>query len=379
MKNSIVRVLLVAASAITLCWLIGCNGEKPNPQAEAPPPAAVEAAFNPSSFAVDHPDLYPLATATDRKVVPALNVTGVVQPDISRAVPVISLAAGRVVEIKARLGDVVHKGQLLLRVQSSDVSGAYQTYVKAENDERLARLQLERAQKLYDRGAIAKSALEAAQDTEDDAKADLNAATEQLRLLGINKDHPSGVVDVVAPIAGVITDQEVTNASGVQGLSGPNPFTISDLSNVWIMCDVYENDLDAVHVGETADIRLAGYPNQVFKGRIDNILPILDPSIRTAKVRIEVPNPGLMKIGMFVTATFYGKQPVTRAVVPATAVLHLHDRDWVYLSLGNGHFKRQEVTGGGTLPGDMQEIVSGVKPGDQVVKNALELENTVEQ
>ncbi len=379
MKISIVRVLLVAACAIALCWFIGCKGEKSNPQAEAPPPATVEAAFNPSNFAVDHPDLYPLATATDRKVVPALNVTGVVQPDISRAVPVISLAAGRVVEIKARLGDVVHKGQLLLRVQSSDVSGAYQTYVKAENDERLARLQLERAQKLYDRGAIAKSALEAAQDTEDDAKADLNAATEQLRLLGINKDHPSGVVDVVAPIGGVITDQEVTNASGVQGLSGPNPFTISDLSYVWIMCDVYENDLDAVHVGEMADIQLAGYPNQVFKGRIDNVLPILDPSIRTAKVRIEVPNPGLMKIGMFVTATFYGKQPVTRAVVPATAVLHLHDRDWVYLSLGNGHFKRQEVTGGGTLPGDMQEIVSGVKPGDQIVKNALELQNTVEQ
>jgi len=379
MKISIIPILRVIVCAVPLCSLISCNEGKPNPQAEAPPPAAVEAAFNPSNFAVDHSDLYPLATATDRKVVPALNVTGVVQPDISRAVPVISLAAGRVVEIKARLGDVVHKGQLLLRVQSSDVSGAYQTYVKAENDERLARLQLERAQKLYDRGAIAKSALETAQDTEDDAKADLNAATEQLRLLGINKDHPSGVVDVFAPIAGVITDQEVTNASGVQGLSGPSPFTISDLSYVWIMCDVYENDLDAVHVGEIADIHLAGYPNQVFKGRIDNILPILDPSIRTAKVRIEVSNPGVMKIGMFVTATFYGKQPVTRAVVPATAVLHLHDRDWVYLSLGNGHFKRQEVTGGGTLPGDMQEIVSGVKPGDQVVKNALELQNTVEQ
>jgi cobalt-zinc-cadmium efflux system membrane fusion protein len=379
MKKLIIRILPAMAGGVLFCFLAGCNGEKPNPQAEAPPPANVEAAFNPSNFTVERPDLYPLVTAADRKVVPALNVTGVVQPDISRAVPVISLAAGRVVEIKARLGDVVSKGQLLLRVQSSDVSGAYQTYVKAQNDERLARLQLQRAELLFSKGAIAKSALEAAQDTEDDAKADLNAASEQLRLLGINKDHPSGVVDVVAPIAGVITDQEVTNASGVQGLSGPNPFTISDLSSVWIMCDVYENDLDAVHVGETADIHLAGYPNQVFKGRIDNILPILDPSIRTAKVRIEVPNPGMMKIGMFVTATFFGKQPVTRAVVPATAVLHLHDRDWVYLSLGTGHFKRQEVTGGGTLPGDMQEIAAGVKPGDQVVKNALELQNTVEQ
>ena len=181
--------------------------------------------------------------------------------------------------------------------------------VKAENDERLARLQLERAQVLYEKGAIAKGALEAAEGTEGDAKADLTAATEQLRLLGIDKDHPSGIVDIVAPTSGVITDQQVTSASGVQGLSGcPIPFTISDLSYVWIICDVYENDLDAVHVDETADIRLNAYPNRVLKGRIENILPILDPNIRTAKVRIEVPNPGIMRVGMFVTATFYGKR-----------------------------------------------------------------------
>jgi membrane fusion protein, heavy metal efflux system len=303
----------------------------------------------------------------------------VVQPDIARAVPVISLAAGRVVEIKARLGDEVKKGQLLLRVQSNDVSGAYQTYLKAVNDERLARLQFERAQVLFEKGAIAKSALEQADDTEGDAKADLSAATEQLRLLGIDKDHPSGIVDVTAPISGVITDQEVTNAAGVQGLSGPNPFTISDLSYVWIVCDVYENDLDAVHVGEYADIHLNAYPDKIRKGRIDNILPVLDPNIRTAKVRLEVPNPGLMRVGMFVTATFYGKQPETRAAIPATAVLHLHDREWVYTPLSAGHFKRLEVVTGNMLPGNLQEVVSGIKPGDHVVSNALALQNTVEQ
>ncbi len=310
---------------------------------------------------------------------PALNVTGVVQPDIARAVPVISIATGRVVEIKARLGDTVEKGQLLLRVRSSDVSGAYQTYLKAENDERLARIQLERAQTLYDKGAIAKSALEQADDTEGDAKADLTAALEQLRLLGIDKDHPSGIVDIAAPISGVITDQQVTNASGVQGLSGPNPFTISDLSYVWIVCDVYENDLDAVHVGEYADIHLNAYPKQALKGRVDNILPTLDPNLRTAKVRLEVKNPGMMRIGMFATATFYGKQAETHSAVPATAVLHLHDREWVYTPLGSGHFKRVEVVTGNMLPDKQQEIVSGIKPGDQVVSNALDLQNTVEQ
>jgi membrane fusion protein, heavy metal efflux system len=356
-----------------------CTSGKADPKAEAPPPAQVIAEFNANDFKVDHPELFPLATAVEYKSAPALNVTGVVQPDITRAVPVISLASGRVVEIKARLGDVVQKGQLLLRVQSNDVSGAYQTYLKAQNDERLARIQLERAQTLYDKGAVAKSALEIAQDTEQDAQADLNAATEQLRLLGINKEHPSGVVDIVAPISGVITDQQVTNAAGVQGLSGPNPFTISNLDYVWIVCDVYENDLDAVKVGQTADIRLGGYPNQVFKGRIDNILPILDPNIRTAKVRIEVPNPGMMRIGMFVTATFYGKQPETHAAVPANAILHLHDREWVYEALGGGHFKRQEVVSGNMLPKNQQEVVTGLKAGDKVVANALDLQSTVEQ
>jgi len=332
-----------------------------------------------NNFKVDHPDQFPLATAVEHKAAPALNVTGVVQPDIARAVPVISIAAGRVVELKARLGDSVKKGQLLLRVQSADVAGAYQTYLKAANDERLARLQLERAQILFDKGAIAKSALEQADDTEGDAKADLNAAAEQLKLLGIDKDHPSGIVDIVAPISGVITDQQVTTASGIPGLGSPNPFTISDLSYVWIICDVYENDLDAVRVGQYADIHLNAYPNQTFKGRIDNILPVLDPNIRTAKVRLEVANPGMMRVGMFVTATFYGKQAETRAAVPATAILHLHDRDWVYAPLTPGHFKRLEVTTGSMLPGNLQEVVSGVKPGDRVVSNALPLQNTVEQ
>jgi len=163
-------------------------------------------------------------------------------------------------------------------------------------------------------------------------------------------------------------------------LGAPNPFTISDLSYVWIICDVYENDLDAVKVGETADIHLSSFPNKTYKGRIDNILPVLDPTIRTAKVRLEVANPaGEMRVGMFVTATFYGKQPVTRSVVPATAILHLHDREWVYAPIGAGHFKRLEVVTGNMLPDNMQEVVSGMKPGDQVVSNALVLQNTVEQ
>jgi cobalt-zinc-cadmium efflux system membrane fusion protein len=166
----------------------------------------------------------------------------------------------------------------------------------------------------------------------------------------------------------------------VQALGGPNPFTISDLSYVWIICDVYENDLRNVRLGEFADIHLNAYPDKVLKGRIGNIGAILDPSIRTAKVRLEVRNPeGLMRVGMFVTAAFYGRTPETHATVPASAVLHLHDRDWVFLPEERGQFRRVEVAAGNILPGNMQEVLSGIKPGVQVIQNALVFQNAAEQ
>lgn len=379
MKTKVSGIMRAVIVALPLGLLLVACDHKEDPKAEAPPKAQVQPDLDANNFTVDHPDQFPLATAVEYKSAPALNVTGLVQPDISRAVPVISLAAGRVVEVKARLGDEVKKGQLLLRVQSNDVTGAYQNYLKAVNDERLAHQQLDRQQLLFEKGAVAQSAVQQAEAAESDAKVDLNAASEQLHLLGVDKDHPSGIVNVVAPISGVITDQQVTNAGGVQGLSGPNPFVVADLSYVWIVCDVYENDLDAVRIGESADIRVNAYPGKVLKGRVDNILPVLDPNLHTAKVRIEVANPGWLRIGMFVTATFFGKQPQTYAAVPSTAILHLHDREWVYLPIGNGHFKRMEVATGAMLPNNQQEITKGVKPGDQVVSNALPLQNTVEQ
>ena len=372
----------LSAAALALL-LAGCGESKSDPKAEAPPPATVIEQSDASNyFEVDHPDQFPVAAATEYKSVSTLNVNGVVQPDISRSVPVISIASGRVVEVLAKIGDQVKKGQVLLRVRSNDVSTAYQAYLKAVNDERFARQQDDRAKTLFDKGAISKSALEAADDTEQDAKVDLDTAAEQLRLLGADKDHPSGVVDIVAPISGVIADQQATNNAGVSGfgLGGPNPFTIADLSYVWIVCDVYENDLETVGVGDLADIRLNAFPGKTLKGRVDNILPILDPNIRTAKVRLEVANPAkIMRIGMFATATFYGKPGETRAAVPAPAILHLHDRDWVYVPVQGKRFRRVGIVGGKMLPGNLQEVISGVAPGTQVVQNALAFQNTAEQ
>src|SRR5580700_11838968 len=301
-------VKLLASLALSLL-LVGCGGNsEKNTAAEAPPSSPVVQEQDPNLIVVDNPDHFPLAAAVEHAAASSLRVTGTVAPDISRTVPVISLASGRVVEILARLGDTVQKGQLLMRVQSADISQAYSDYRKAQADSTLADTQYERAKELYQHGAIALNDLQVAQDAAQKGKVDVETAAEHLRVLGSPLDHPSGIVDVKAPISGVITDQQVTNAAGVAGLGAPNPFTISDLSHVWILCDVYENDLASVRRGETAEIGLNAYPDKVFRGEIANIGPLLDPNLRTAKVRIEVANPGSMKLGMFVTATFHGEK-----------------------------------------------------------------------
>ena len=371
---------LFVASFAAVLLLAGCGGNAGNnASAEAPPPAQVEHESDVNVVQVDHPDQFPLVSATEYKSASQLVATGVVSPDISRTVPAISIATGRVVEIRARLGDTVKKGQVLLRVQSADIAAAYSDYQKAVADETLSSKQLERAKGLYDHGAISLNDLQVAEDAENKAKVDVQTAAEHLHVLGSPLDHPSGIVDIVAPISGVITDQQVTNAAGVQGLSSANPFTISDLSYVWILCDVYENDLSAVRLGDTADVRLNAYPDRVVTGRISNIGAVLDPNIRTAKVRIEVRNPGEMRPGMFVTATFHGQKPETHAAIPASAILHLHDRDWVYVPAGGNKFRRVGIVSGADLPNKMAEVVSGIQPGQQVVRDALVLQNTVEQ
>jgi cobalt-zinc-cadmium efflux system membrane fusion protein len=371
-------------AAVILCSVLGllqsaCKPAEGDQKAEAPPPLKVQSVQDRNVFEVDHPELFKLATSVPHVARTELRVTGAVTPDVSRMVPVISLASGRIVELDARLGDSVTKGQLLMKVQSADISGAYSDHEQAIADETLARKQLERSKLLYDNGSIAQKDLEVAEAVEVKAQVTIKTTLEHLRVLGVDPDHPSPVVEIVAPVSGVITDQQVTNAAGVQGLSSPSPFTISDLTHIWIVCDVFENDLSAVRLGESSEIRLNAYPNRAFTGAISNIGPVLDPNIRTAKVRIEVENPGLMRPGMFVTAIFHGPQVGTRAAVPAGAILHLHDRDWVYVPLGDKRFRRVEVVGGDMLPGDMQEIVSGLTPGQQVVANALELQNTVKQ
>ncbi len=374
-------VFLPLLCCVVIQALAGC-GRKVEADLGAPPPAQVEQEQRSGIFKVAHPEQFPLAIAGEHKAAPELTVTGVVNPDIARSVPAISLASGRAIEVKARLGDTVKKGQLLMRVRSNDVSSAYATYRNAVCSEELSKLQVERARLLFAKGAIAKKDMEIAEEVEESNLVLLNAAIQTLRILGVTdlKHHPDGIVDVYAPISGVIVEQNVSTGAGVKTLdNSPNLFTVANLDYVWVLCDVYENNLPFVRLGDYADVRLNAYPDKVFKGRISNIGPILDPTIRTAKVRLEMANPGyIMSIGMFVTATFYAHEQETYATVPATAILHLHDRDWVYVPADGSEFRRIEVKGGRMLTGAIQGV-TGIKPGQKVVANALPLQATTEQ
>jgi cobalt-zinc-cadmium efflux system membrane fusion protein len=365
---------------LAVCVLPAACGKKFNPTDGAAPPAQTIPIGDMSLVTVDKPSQFPLVSADQIEAASELRVTGSVNPDIAREVPVISLASGRVVDIRARLDDHVKKGDLLLKVQSPDITNAFDTYLKAVNDEQLTNKAYLRAKDLFGHGAISQGMLEQAEDAEKDAKADLTAAEEQLNTLGVNKDHPSSVVPVYAPISGVIVAQNVTSsaAAGVTYSGSSTVFTIADLSVVWVICDVYENDIPKIQLGQSAQIRLDAYPDKVLTGRISDIGPVLDPSIRTAKVRVEVPNPGMLRLGMFVTATLESRTVVIRAVVPASAVLHLHDRDWVFIPAEGNRFRRMEVHAGPMLPGSRQEILSGISPGQQVVSNVLQLEATLE-
>ena len=380
MKRQNLTIALLLVSVPSILVLTSCSTAQGDPTKEAPPAAKVTPAADGSLFTVDHPEQFPLAAATAHAATSELVVTGAVSPDVSRAVPVVSLVSGKITGIYARLGDTVRKGQRLLTVRSDDIAGGFSDYRKAVRTEALTRVQLERAQDLYQHGAMALNDLQVAQQTEDNAKVDVETTAEKLELRGSDLNHPTGLVDILSPASGIITDQQVTNAAGVQGL-GTAPFTVSDLSTVWVVCDVYENDLANVHMGDIAEISLNAYPDRVFTGRVSNIGAVLDPSIRTAKVRIEVQNPGMMRFGMFVRATFHGQSRQMHTVVPASAVMHMHDRDWVFVPAPDHKLRRVEVVGGDLLPNNvnLQEIKSGLEPGQQVVTNALVLDHVLAQ
>ncbi|HKH98495.1 MAG TPA: efflux RND transporter periplasmic adaptor subunit [Candidatus Sulfotelmatobacter sp.] len=356
-------LLLAALGAGVAC-------SKDTPPATSKTPVTVD----PDVFDTDHPDLFKTAKAETRALPTEVTANGSVSPDVNRTIHVTSLGGGRVIDLKVKLGDTVTKGQTLLVISSPDLASAFADYQKAKADEVLSRKALDRAQMLFDRGAIAAKDLETAQDAEDKAKVDVETAQHHIQVLGADPAHPSPLIDLKAPISGTIVEQNVAGFEGVKSLDNtPNLFTIADLGEVWVVCDVFENDLGEVHLGDAAEIRLNAFPDRVLKGTVADVSRVLDPNTRSAKVRIVLGNAdGTLRPGMYAAATFRSRKLTSRVVVPSTAIMRLHDKDWVFRKEDSKRFRKIAVQTDGFAPDGMQEIRDGVKPGDQLVTNALE-------
>jgi len=372
-KSFTPRRLALISLIATLMISLACSND--TPAATSKPPISLD----PDVFEAERPDLFKTAKAELHPLPTTVIANGVVSPEVNRTIHVTSLGSGRVVDLKAKLGDTVEKGQTLLVISSPDLAGAFSDYEKAKADEQLSHRALERAQMLYDRGAIAAKDLEVAQDTEDKAKVDLNTADHRVRILGADPNHPSAQIELKAPVSGTIVEQNVAGAEGIKSLDNtPNLFTIANLFEVWVVCDVFENDLGEVHVGDSADIRLNAFPERGYRGKIADISRVLDPNTRSAKVRIVLPNPdGSLRSGMFAVAAFRSRKLTDRVVIPATAIMRLHDKDWIFQKIGANRYRKIAIQADGLAPDGMQEIRSGVKPGDEVVTNALEFSTEV--
>jgi cobalt-zinc-cadmium efflux system membrane fusion protein len=376
-RQSVAPVCLVLASlAVGVPAMVAC-GHRDFDASAAAVTTRVEPAPDPAVVQVEHPERFSVVRVETRTMPDELHVNGVVAPDVTRTVHVTSLAGGKLVDLRAHLGDEVKRGQVLMVIHTPELSKATADYRKALADQALADKALRRARDLWEGHALAEKDLQQAENDAQKAAVDVQTAVEQIRILGGDLHQLSPLVEVHAPITGTVVEQNTTGGETIKSLdNSPNLLTIADLSRVWLLCDVYENNLADVQVGDQAEVRLNAYPDRPLAGTVSDISRVLDPTTRTAKVRIELANPdGLLRPGMFATARFVSQATTTHAVAPASAVLRLEDRSWVFREEGPSRFRRSEVQAGRVLPDGTQEILTGLAPGDPVVADALAFVN----
>ncbi len=329
---------------------------------------------NPNLIEIPHPEDFPVVKADSRMLPEELAANGVIAPDIGRTVAINVLGGGRVVEIHAKLGDSVKKGQLLLKMHSPDLANATAVLKQARANELLAQRQYDRYKFLYENGEIvAQKELHSVENALIDAKADTENAVTQVKLLNGNPKHPSAYIELRAPIDGTIVEQNVALGATVKSMdTTPSLFTIADLSTVWLLCDIYENNLAQISLGYHAKIRFNAYSDRIFLGKVSNISSILDPQTRNAKVRIELDNPeGILRPGMFATATLVSESKTPQIVIPSSALFRMHEKYWVFFPRGGNKFQRAEVQAGAMQSDGYQQISTGLQTGEEIVANPL--------
>ncbi len=329
-----------------------------------------------------------IVTVEPKPITRTLRLTGAVAFNAFDTTPVISQVGGPVSRIVVTPGEQVRRGQPLLYVASPDYSQSLANYIKTRDAYQLADKNFARAKDLLDHHAIAERDYEAAESTRTQAAADLGAAEASLRVLGItNPESMIGKpthseIPVLAPIAGEAVERLVAPGQVIQA-GATQVFTISNMSSVWVLANVYQNDLPHVKVGDEATVTTDAYPGTEFHGKISYIAAALDPNTRTLQARIDVKNPeGKLKKDMYVVALIKGGTIGNALTVPVSAVMRdAENQPYVYVVGQNNQFSRRAVTLGQTTENAAQ-VTSGISAGDRVVGDGslfLQFANSLQQ
>jgi cobalt-zinc-cadmium efflux system membrane fusion protein len=300
-----------------------------------------------------------------------LRLTGSVAYNSFETTPVITQVGGPVARILISPGQLVQTGQPMLYVSSPDFAQLRTNYLKARDAYDLAVKSYTRADDLYAHRAIALADFQQAESTRNQAQADLLAAEQALRVLGVppervRTDTASPEIPVLAPITGEVVERLASPGQVIQA-GATQVFTISNLSTVWVLANVYEHDLGYVHLGDPVDIQTDAYAT-IFHGRISYVAAALDPTSRTLQVRVETSNPGgKLKKDMYVTATIRAGVIEGALTVPNSAVLrNAENQPFVYVARGPNEFGERLVVVGASQD-DRTQVVSGLQAGERVV------------
>lgn len=301
----------------------------------------------------------------------SLTLTGQVDFDQDKQVNIFSLVSGNVQDIKAQLGDYVSKGRELAIVKSSEMAGYSNNLIVAQTNLTAAKKQLDATQSLYKSGLASILDVTTAQANFDQAVAQLEMVK---RVLKINGNDTSGNYIVKAPIDGFIVQKFATNFQAIRPDNSNPIFTISDLKDVWVWGNVYEANVDKIHVGDHVDVTTLSYPRRVFKGRVDKIMHVLDPNSKVMRVRVVIDNPDYaLRPQMFASVTATNTEHKQATYVPLSALIFDHSQYYVLVYRGDGKADITPIKKLGTI-GDKVYVEEGVKAGDRLIaSDALQI------
>ena len=315
-----------------------------------------------------------LATIERQQLTATLRTTATVQPNAYRETPVMPLVEGRVTRVNVQLGEAVREGQILATIFSAELAEAQMKYLTVDANLQFHVSQAKRFEKLADLGAVSRQELEEVVARLREHHAEHSSLKERMLLYGLteaeilqlkNSAQVRSDVPVHAPTAGIITGREINVGQNLA--MRDRLFTITDLTNVWVIASVYEKDFALLQTGRRVSITTAAWPGRAWTGRIGYVDPLVDPETRTARVRIEVENRDQrLKPGMFVDVDIQSDGVEEAPTVPRAAIQEIGNEKIVFVQVGAGRFQVRRVTLG-SADSQFFRVIEGLSVGEQVV------------